>query len=1055
MTEKVSCLFLCLLVLGLASPAGAEAPEQPLDEKFFETLKYRFVGPYRGGRVTAVTGIPEEPMTYFFGASGGGVWKTDDGGHTWENITDGFLNVGSVGAITLAPSDSAVIYVGTGSACPRGNVSIGDGIYRSTDGGETWRHIGLKKAGMISRIRVHPDDPDLVYAAVLGNIFGPNPERGIFRSTDGGATWEKVLFVSERTGAADLSMDENNPRVLFATVWTVQRKPWTLIDGSDEGAVYKSSDGGDTWKQLRKGLPEPPWGRAGVAVSAADPKRIWVIVEAEGGGVFRSDDGGKSFSQVNRERKLRQRAWYYNHIFADPSDKDTVYVLNTAFYKSIDRGKTFDQRIRVRHGDNHDLWVNPDDSRFMINGNDGGANVSLNGGRTWSTQHNQPTAEFYRVSVDNQFPYRVYGAQQDNSTISVPSWSPGGVDPRQHWYAVGGGESGHIAVDPRDTRIVYAGNYIGYISRLDRTRGHQRNVVIYPQMHDGLAGREIRYRFQWNAPIRISPHDPDVLYHTSQYVHRSRDGGQSWETISPDLTTDNDAYQDIPGGPIQHDHTGVELYGTIFAFEESPHQAGELWAGSDDGLVHISRNNGKDWGEITPSGMPSEGTVNTIELSTHAPGRVFVAVYRYRQNDSRPYIFLSNDHGQNWKLLTDGKNGIPEDHFVRVVREDPERPGLLYAGTEFGVYVSFDDGDQWQALQLNLPRTPVTDMIVQRGDLVVATQGRSFWILDDLSPLRQLDEQVLESSIYLFKPRGAYRTQIRGFRGGIAPERPPLGARIHFYLSEQKEPVTVRIRDDQNRLVRTFQGRSGEVEEDQEGGPPERRGSQRNTFSLKAGMNRLEWDLDYLAPDLIRESVMSLTRASAGPRAAPGIYTVELDVDGEKRTQNLEVRKDPRWEASDQDLRKQFALARSVLEELNRSHAAIRRIRSVREQVEDLLGRARSAGLEDVKRLEQASEGLLERLTSIEEALIQTRNESGQDPLNFPPRIDNQIAYLFGVVNGQDALPTEGSYQRYEDLKGELSEILERLERVLTPGVRDFNRQAGKAGMSGVLLPDK
>ena len=627
-----------------------------------------------------------------------------------------------------------------------------------------------------------------------------------------------------------------------------------------------------------------------------------------------------------------------------------MYVLNTAFYKSIDRGKTFDQRIRVPHGDNHDLWVNPNDSRLMINGNDGGANVSFNAGRTWSTRLNQPTAEFYRVTVDNQFPYRLYGAQQDNSTISVPSWSPGGVDPRQHWYAVGGGESGHIAVDPRDTRIVYAGNYIGYISRLDRTRGHQRNVVIYPQMHDGLAGREIRYRFQWNAPIRISPHDPDVLYHTSQYVHRSRDGGQSWETISPDLTADNDAYQDIPGGPIQHDHTGVELYGTIFAFEESPHQAGELWAGSDDGLVHISRNDGKDWSDITPPGMPAEGTVNAIDLSTRVAGRALVAVYRYRRNDSRPYIFLSNDHGQNWKLLTDGKNGIPEDHFVRVVREDPERPGLFYAGTEFGVYVSFDDGDQWQPLQLNLPRTPVTDMTVQRGDLVVATQGRSFWILDDLSPLRQLDEQVLESSIYLFKPRVAYRTQIRGFRGGIAPERPPLGARIHFYLSEQKEPVTVRIRDDQNRLVRTFQGRSGEVEEDQEegppeaeeeqeGGPPERRDSQRNTFSLKAGMNRLEWDLSYLAPDLIRGSVMSLSRVSAGPRAAPGIYTVELDVDGEKRTQNLKVRKDPRWEASDEDLRKQFALARSVLEELNRSHAAIRRIRSVREQVEDLLTR--------------------------------------------------------------------------------------------------------------------
>ncbi len=629
-----------------------------------------------------------------------------------------------------------------------------------------------------------------------------------------------------------------------------------------------------------------------------------------------------------------------------------------------------------------------------------------------------------------------------------------------------GGGSGHIAVDPRDAQIVYAGNYIGYISRLDRNRGHQRNVVIYPQMHDGLAGREIRYRFQWNAPIRISPHDPDVLYHTSQYVHRSRDGGQSWETISPDLTTNNGAYQDLPGGPIQHDHTGVELYCTIFAFEESPHQAGELWAGSDDGLVHISRNNGKDWSDITPPDMPSEGTVNTIELSTRAPGRALLAVHRYRQDDPRPYIFLTNDHGKNWKLVSDGKNGIPEDHFVRVVQEDPQRPGLLYAGTEFGIYASFDDGDQWQSLQLNLPRTPVTDLAVWRGDLVVATQGRSFWILDDLSPLHQLEEQVLESPTYLFKPREAYRTQIRGSRGGIGPERPPLGARIHFYLSEQKTPVTVRIRDDRGRLVRTFRGRSGEVdenqeggppeaEENQEGGPPERSRPQRKTFNLRTGMNRVVWNLDYGAPELVPGAVMSLSRRSSGPRAAPGLYTVELDVDGVTRTQTLKVRRDPRWEASDQDLQEQFELARSVLEELNRSHAAIRRIRSVREQVQDLLGRAREAGLKQVQRLEQTSEGLLKHLRAIEEELIQTRNESGQDPINFPPRIDNQIAYLFAVVNGQDALPTEGSYQRYEDLKGELSEILGRLERVLSPGVREFNREAAKAGMSGVLLPEK
>ncbi|MFH1573022.1 MAG: glycosyl hydrolase [Acidobacteriota bacterium] len=607
--------------VALGAQTSAENPNTVYNPALYGAMKYRLIGPHRGGRVTAVAGVPDEPQTYYMGATGGGVWKTTDGGTAWHNISDGFFKVGSIGAIAAAESDSNVVYVGTGSACPRGNVSIGDGVWKSTDAGKTWKHVGLPKAGQIARIAVHPADPDRVYVAVLGNVFGPGPDRGVYRSRDGGDTWERVLFASDTTGAVDLVMNPGNPRILYACMWRAERKPWTLIDGSDDGGVFKSADGGDTWERLKGGLPEGLVGRPGVAVSPANPERVWVIIESEKeeeGGLYRSEDAGKTWTKISGEHKLRGRAWYYNHVFAGPQDENTVYVLNAPFYKSIDGGKTFEQ-VRVPHGDNHALWINPRDPRIMINGNDGGANVSYNGGRTWSTQLNQPTAEFYRVTVDSRFPYRVYGAQQDNTTISVPSRTPGGITPQEHWYDVGGGESGHIAVDPRNPDVIYAGNYIGQITRLDRAAGHMRQVNAYPELHDGLAPRDMRYRFQWNAPIRISPHDPRVIYHTSQYVHKSTDGGQTWQVISPDLTTDNDRYQDIPGGPIQHDHTGVELFTTIFAFEESPHQAGFLWAGSDDGLVHLTRNGGKDWSNITPGNMPKDATVNMIELSAHGP----------------------------------------------------------------------------------------------------------------------------------------------------------------------------------------------------------------------------------------------------------------------------------------------------------------------------------------------------------------------------------------------------------------------------------------------------
>lgn len=1048
-------LYLCLSLVaaGFVEKDAADDANVTVTPERFSALKYRHIGPFRGGRVTAVAGVPQQTTTFYMGATGGGVWKTTDAGQSWNNISDGFFKAGSIGAIAVAPSDPNIVYVGTGSACPRGNVSPGIGMYRSTDAGDTWTHIGMEKAGQIGRIRVHPENPERVYAAVLGNVFGPNPERGVYRSLDGGKNWEKVLFASDKTGAVDLAMDSNNPRILYATMWRVERKPWTLIDGGEEGGVFKSVDGGDTWEKLTGGLPEGVLGRIGVTVSPANSKRLWVIVETtkeEEGGVYRSDDGGENFKRVNREHDLRSRAWYYNHIYADPKDENTVYVLNADFFRSIDGGESFES-IDVPHGDNHDLWIHPENPRILINSNDGGANVSFNGGKTWSTQLNQPTAEFYRVSLDNQFPYRVYGAQQDNSTISVPSQTARDITPQQYWYSVGGGESGHIAVDPRHPNVVYAGNYIGQITRIDLSRGHMRDIVAYPQMHDGTAGRDIQYRFQWNAPIRLSPHDPGILYHCSQYVHRSTNEGQTWEVISPDLTTNNDAYHDIPGGPVQHDHTGVELYTTIFAFEESPLQPGHLWAGSDDGLLHYSPDAGKTWHNVTPQEMPAGGTVNTIELSRHDPGRVFVTVYRYRENDFQPYLFRTDDFGKSWRRLTGGNNGVPADHFLRVVREDPERKGLLYAGTEFGMYVSFDDGAHWQSLQLNLPVVPITDLAVHQGDLVVATQGRSFWILDDLGPLRELSPGDNESTAHLFQPRDAYRTQIRGFRGGDAPQSSPRGAVIRFYFAEKPaSEVLLEILDEEGKQVRRFVSVAEKQQEDAVK-EDEEKAEDGDKLEVKSGMSQLVWDLSYPAAEIVKGAVFSLSNPRRGPVAPPGRYQVRLTAGDWSQSRSFEIRRDPRWTVSDQDLKSQFQLAVEIRDQLTTIHNSIRKIRSLREQIRDLARRAVAAGHSE--ELKSQGESVAQELTGIEEKLIQTRSESSQDPINYPSQIDDQFSYLFGIVNSQDTRPTEGAYQRFEDLKRQLSGTLQALDNLIDSEVANFNALLKTRNVDPVVVP--
>jgi photosystem II stability/assembly factor-like uncharacterized protein len=1042
----ISCSVFAQNKKNKSTPTTSTAPSPTLPlapvgfdpSKHLSGFKYRSLGPSRGGRCTAVEGVPTQVNTFYMGATGGGVWKTTDGGLTWNNISDGGIKRASIGAIAVAPSDPNVVYVGTGSADPRGNVIPGDGLYRSTDAGATWTHIGLPNAGQIGKIVVHPANPDLLWVAVLGNIFGPNPERGVYRSKDAGKTWEKVLFVSDKTGAIEIVADHNNPRILYAGMWTAERKSWTMIDGSTEGGVWKSMDGGDSWQKLGGGLPTGLVGRVGIAVSPVKSSRVWVQIEAADetkGGLYRSDDAGKTFTRVCRDHSIRQRAWYYSRIYADPKNENTVYNLNTSFLKSIDGGKTF-SRISVPHGDTHVLWINPEHSNTMIQGNDGGACVTLNGGKTWSSILNQPTAEFYRLTIDNQFPYRVYAAQQDNSTISIPSRFDPALSPQEQWKEVGGGESGHIAVHPSNPNIVYAGNYIGQITKIDLSRGHRRDVVAYPQMHDGTAPRDIRYRYQWNAPIRISPHNPEVVYHCSQYVHRSPDGGKTWEVISPDLTTNNDNYHDIPGGPIQHDHTGVELYTTVFAFEESPKTPGELWAGSDDGLVHLSRDNGKNWANVTPTGIPKDGTVNMIELSSHAAGRALIAVHKYRENNFKPYIFLTNDYGKNWTLLSDGQNGIPADHWVRVVREDPSRKGLLYAGTEFGLFFSLDEGKKWQPFQMNLPTVQIADLMVKEKDLVLATHGRSFWILDDLTPLHTLDPNGKEA-VTLFKPRDTYRTQWTNFRGNNAPDPAPNGAIIYFYVQEKADTsaISISILDGKGKVRKVFSTQASGDEE---------------SIDVKPGLNRILWDLSYEAPKPQDGAQFSL--ADLGPmRAMTGVHSVELRMGNTVQKQELLIKKDPRWTQSDADLQAQYDLSTQILDLFNTCHNTIGDLRDIRKQVKDALQKADTYRKSDAKNLKSQADPIISELNALEEKLIQTKSEVGQDPINYPSMLDDQIAYLYSIVNNQDDRPNPGCYERLKDLQAAFNPHQQSLQAILSKIKGNLNPVLLKLGLPQVV----
>ena len=1013
-----------------------------VDPSLYGTLSYRSLGFSRGGRATAVAGVASQPLTFYFGATGGGVWKTTTGGFEWQNVSDGYFKAGSIGAIAVAEADPNVVYVGTGSACPRGNISAGDGMYKSLDAGKTWQHIGVCAPCQIARVQVHPKDPNLVYAAVLGNLFGPSQDRGVYRSKDGGATWDKVLFVNERTGASDLAMDVANPRVLYAGMWAVERKPWTIDSGSLDGGIFKSTDGGDTWKKLEGGLPTGVLvGKIGVTVSPANPNRLWALVEAadDRGGIYRSDDAGATWTRTNSQRMLQQRAWYYMHIYADPKSEDTVYALNTGFYRSTDGGRTF-QAYAVPHGDNHDLWINPDNPRIMVNANDGGANVSFTGATTWTDQMSQPTAEFYRVTVDNQWPYRVYGAQQDNSTASVSSG--GGGRGAAGFYEVGGGESGHIAVDPRNPDIVYAGSYGGSITRVDLGKGLSESIRAWPDLQTGLRAADMKFRFQWNAPIRLSPHNPDVVYHTSQVVHRSPDQGRTWEVISPDLTRNDKSKQDYSGGEgITRDSTGVEVYDTIFAFEESPYVAGELWAGSDDGMMHLSRDNGKTWQNITPPDIPAFGVVNMIDLSEHQRGRAHIAVYRYRQNDFTPYIFQTGDYGKTWKRLTSATNGIPGDHFVRVVREDPDRRGLLYAGTEYGIYVSFDDGAHWQSLQLNLPVVPVSDLTVFRKNLVLSTQGRAFWILDDLPVLHQI-KAGMEKANTLLEPAAAYRSL-----SGQAP--------IHYYFADApRGPVRIEILTPGGDAVASFTGRAGgpaPAPAQGRGGGGGRGGVGGGRVTVDRGLNRFSWNMRYDSLFTIPQgTVLWAAGGSAGPSVIPGTYQVKITAGSWSQTRSLEIKGDPRVTTTAAEYEAQLALAKEVGAKVKDIYDAIARIRDVKEQATQLGRRLQQTGYGDD--VAKAATALSEQLEGVEGRLTQLQGEGGQDALNFPGQLDNQFLVLYGNVNANDRGPSPAMLERYEELKPQLAKLLDQLSGIMGADLATFNELVRSKGAGPIII---
>lgn len=1031
---KTPKLALALVLFTLM--VGLTARADPIPDGFLDgDYEFRMIGPYRGGRSAAVVGVPGDPDTWYFGGTGGGVFKTRDGGNSWENVSDGYFG-GSVGAIAVAASDPNVIYAGGGEQTVRGNVSHGYGVFRSTDAGRTWTARGLTDSRHIGRIRVHPQDPDRVYAAVMGHLFGPNQERGVYRSKDGGATWEQVLFVNEQTGCVDVAMDPTNPRILYASFWRVLRTPYSFESGGEGSSMFKSTDGGDTWTEItrNKGLPQSIIGINCITVSPQNPDRIWAIIEAEEGGVFRSEDAGETWTRVNEERSLRQRAWYYTRIYADPADEDTVWVLNVEMWKSKDGGRSFES-VDTPHGDHHDLWLDPVNARHLIVGDDGGAQVSLDGGQNFTTYHNQPTAQFYRIATDDSFPWRIYGAQQDNSTVRIRHRGDSGSITQFDWEPTAGGESGWLAPDPRNSDIVYGGSYGGYLTRRDHGTGSMRVVDVWPDNPMGHGAEGATERFQWNFPILFSIHEEGLLYAAGNHLWATRNEGQHWVALSGDLTRNDPERLGASGGPITKDNTGIEYYCTIFSLAEDRFVAGAIWTGSDDGLVHLTRDGGASWSNVTPKGLPEWAQINVIEADPYHEGGAYLAATRYKSDDFRPYLYRTGDWGRSWKKITDG---IDETHFTRTIRVDPVRPDLLYAGTESGLYLSYDNGHQWQPLQLNLPVVPVTDLAVKDNTLVVATQGRSFWLLDDLTLLHQLDDAAFERPWQLFDPKDPCRMSMAGRwgQGAAAGEDHPDGLMLFYRFAEAPDSSTVRLSllDADGVVLRAFKG------DDKE-----------DPLPVEAGINRFVWDLRTEDAKGFDDLIL-WSGGLSGPRVVPGDYLARLVVGADSMEVGFSILADPRSTATPEDFAAQYQFLVQLNGELTEIHRTIGEIRTARSQISAVLERA--AGSDAEAPLKELSDPMLEQMKAVEEALYQTRNRSNQDPLNFPIRLNDKLAGVASGVDVGDWPPTDQARAVHAALHEQVAAQLALWSSVRDAGLAGFNQRVAELAVPAVRLEE-
>jgi photosystem II stability/assembly factor-like uncharacterized protein len=1036
--NKLYYFLFIFTILAFAKAESQQLPEPPEEQKLYESQEFRLLGPFRGGRSAAVTGVPGKPNLFYFGSTGGGVWKTLDGGRTWSNISDGFFG-GSIGAVSVAPSDHNVIYVGGGEKTVRGNVSSGYGLWKTEDAGKTWTAAGLPQSRHVPRIAIDPNDPNTVYAAVLGNIYKPTDERGVYKSTDGGKSWNKTLFVNDMAGAVDLIIDPSNARVLYASTWRLQRTPYSLSSGGDGSALWKSTDYGETWKEIsnNEGFAKGTLGIMGITVSPVSSDRVYAIVEnKEEGGLYRSDDAGLTWKKTNDDRSLRQRAWYYSRIYADTEDVDKLYVVNVNYHKSTDGGKNFSS-ARAPHGDHHDLWIAPEDPNRMIMGDDGGAQITYDGGETWSTYHNQPTAQYYRVATDDSFPYRIYVAQQDNGTIRIPHRTTGRSISDSDWEETAGGESAHIAIDPKNNDIVYGGSYGGFLTRYNHKTKSQRAVNVWPDNPMGHGAEGMKYRFQWNFPILFSKHEPNKLYAFSNNVHVTTNEGQSWETISPDLTRNDPTKLVSSGGPITQDNTGVEYYCTIFAAAESPLNAGELWVGSDDGLIHLSKDAGQNWVNITPKGMPEWAQINSIEPSRYDAATCYVAATRYKLGDFTPYLYKTTDYGKSWKKITDG---IPSEHFTRVVREDDQVQGMLYAGTETGLYISTNDGKSWKSFQMNLPIVPVTDLAVKDNNLIIATQGRSLWIHDDLGLVRDAFSSSLsrkQNTNQLFEPKTAYRMEGSGRAGSLTEgANHPAGVQVHYYLPEvtDKDSISLSFYDSKEKLIKTYATYD-----------------KKNKLEVKKGANSFNWDTVYDGAEKLPGMILWWADLS-GAKAVPGTYKVELIVNGEKQSQPISIISTPNSEASEADMHEQFDFVSEINATVDKAHKSIKNIRSFNTKLSAFEGLYAGREEQGIKDMITMSKEMKKKFDEVEKALYQTQNRSGQDPLNFPIRLTNKLAHLNSLAQIGDFAPTSQSIEVKNELTAEIEKQLAVFDGVLNSDIKKFNEEFNKLELDYLVL---